>query len=608
MAAPADRPHDIKGRWTVVGLAALTWLLSLPIFEPKSVGLVAGIVFIPWTIAVCLASRPRWLYLVSYLLGAAFFLTHFRWLYATTAPGYVAASLYLAIYFPLAAWPVRHLYRNRRISPAFVLPVAWVAWELIRSRGPLEFPWFLTGHTQVRRLILIQIADLTGAYGVSFVVMMINGWIAERLLRAIQIRRGGKPADPPAASAASAIALLLVVGGTVLYGRYRLNYQETAPGPRVAVLQGDYLLSASTEGNDGPLRNKPPANDPIDHELRRLPIEADKRLTYLDLINQAAAESPDLMVLPETPWYMYLNRELRELPKTKIFGQLSKKEQDFYRRRGVQSQLQHQEIAGLAARHDAHIVVGSLAEEKQPPDKYPAEHRYNSAFVYAPDGDAEPLRYDKIHLVVFGEYVPFRDSKHFFWLYRFLNDGSWNPWGAGGYEYSLRWGNEYTTFPMRARSMDDQEFRFGVTICYEDVIPEVFRGFVADPDGSKRVDFMVNISNDGWFGHGGQQAQHLANCAFRAVENRVGIARAVNTGVSGFIKPDGSWYSLVGSSDRDPQVGGTGYRVDQVWIDPRVTFYSRHGDVFALACVALALIGTADSIAFRWRRRPGQTK
>ncbi len=144
--------------------------------------------------------------------------------------------------------------------------------------------------------------------------------------------------------------------------------------------------------------------------------------------------------------------------------------------------------------------------------------------------------------------------------------------------------------------MGDRQVRFGAPICYEDVIPDVFRGFMCDKDGNKRVDFMVNISNDGWFGHGAQQAQHLANCAFRAVENRVGVARAVNTGVSGFINPDGSWYSLVGASDRDPQVGGTGYRVDQIRIDPRVTFYSRYGDLFAFVCLGLGLVAMFDSL------------
>ena len=607
---PADRPRDIENSWIIAGLAALTWLLSLPVFEPKSVGLLAGIAFVPWTVAVCLAARARRMYLISYLLGAAFFLTHLRWLYTTTGPGYAAAALYLAVYFPLAAWPLRYLYRDRRISPTFALPIAWVAWELVRSKGPLEFPWFLAGHTQVRRLLLIQIADLAGAYGVSFVVMMVNGWLAERLMRAIQVRRGSKNQESRLASAISVVALLTVVGGTVLYGHYRLSFRGTTAGPRIAVLQGDYLLSATTEPDSGPRRHKRPENDDIDYCLRENfgSYEADKRLTYLNLIEACAAESPDVMVLPETPWWMYLNRELRELTESAINEESDTRKRMSLLLRWKVANDQHRELQALARKHDCYLVVGALAEEKQPPGLYPAEHRYNSAFVYAPDGQSEPMRYDKIHLVVFGEYVPFRYSKHFFWLYRFLNDGWWNPWGRGGHEYSLTWGTDYTVFPVTPRSMGDRQVRFGATICYEDVIPQVFRGFMIGQDGSRRVDFMVNISNDGWFGHGTQQAQHLANCAFRAVENRVGVARAVNTGVSGFINPDGSWYSLVGASDRDPQVGGTGYRVDQIQIDPRVTFYSRHGDLFALACLGLALVAMFDSLVLSrlLKRRRGK--
>jgi len=596
----ADRPCDIENDWLVAGLALLTWLLSLPIFEPQSVGLVAGITFVPWTAAVCLARRARRMYLVSYLLGAAFFLTHLRWLYTTTGPGYVAAALYLAAYFPLAAWPVRYLYRDRRISPTFALPIAWVAWELVRSKGLLEFPWFLAGHTQARRLLLIQIADLGGAYGVSFVVMMVNGWLAERVMRAIQVRRGRKNQETRLAAAVSTVVLLVVVGGTVLYGHYRLSYSGTTTGPRIAVLQGDYLLSATSGLDSGPRKFRQPENDEIDRELRRLgddgDDEADKRLTYLSLIEKCAAESPDIMVLPETPWWMYLNRELRELPQSVI-----DEERDSARRAWLElcwkvANAQHREFQALARKHDCYLVVGALSEERQPPGKYPAEHRYNSAFVYSPDGSSEPMRYDKIHLVVFGEYVPFRYSPHFFWLYRFLNDGWWNPWGRGGREYSLTRGTEHTVFSVKPRSMGDRQVRFGVTICYEDVIPEVFRGFMVGQDGGKGVDFMLNISNDGWFGHGTQQAQHLANCAFRAVENRVSVARAVNTGVSGFINSSGSWYSLVGASDRDPQVGGEGYRVDEIQLDPRVTFYSRYGDLFALTCVGLVVVAVFDCL------------
>ncbi|MBI4581026.1 MAG: hypothetical protein HY718_15085, partial [Planctomycetes bacterium] len=201
----------------------------------------------------------------------------------------------------------------------------------------------------------------------------------------------------------------------------------------------------------------------------------------------------------------------------------------------------------------------------------------------------------------FGEYVPFRYTPGLFWLYRFLNDGPWNPWGRPPrpgeppFEYSLTAGKEFTVLNL-PQAASGRDGRFGVTICYEDVIPQVFRRFVASSDGTKRVDFMLNISNDGWFGHGNQQPQHLVNCAFRAIENRVGIARAVNTGVSGFIDPDGCWHDLVVEPGRAPHAGGTGYRVAHVKLDERVSFYSVHGDVFGFVCLGLTVLVAGDSI------------
>jgi len=570
-------------RWPIVALAVVTYLLSLPMFEPRSFWPVGYVLFVPWLTAVCIAGRPGWVYVISYLLGAGFFLTHLRWLCVTTAPGYLLGSLYLAACFPLGAWPVRHLYRKRQSSVAITFPIVWTALELMRSRGPLNFPWFLVGHSQVRFLTVIQIADVAGAFGVTFVVTMVNGWLVDLLLRPILIWRGGR-AKPPRVGPIGTVVMLTVLGATIIYGQVRLGAREAIEGPRVAVLQGDYPLSVGHDPN--------------------APGPTEKRRTYLGLLADAARDAPDLTVLPETPWTMYLNRELRELPSSPIMADLNQDEQRSYLLRAESSRRQHQQFRDLAAQYQSYIVVGSLSEEKQPKGAYPKERRYNSAFVYTP-GAKEPARYDKIHLVLFGEYVPFRQSERLFWLYRLLNDGPWNPWGREGYEYSLMAGTEFKTFPIQCRSLGGDAFNFGITICYEDAVPHVFRKFVVDADGNKRAGFMLNISNDGWFGRGSQQAQHLAACAFRAVENRVWIARAVNTGVSGFINSDGSWYGLVGNSSTEPRAGGTGYRTARVMVDPRVTFYSRHGDVFALGCAVLAAAAAVDALfaGLRERRR-----
>ncbi|MEE9297012.1 MAG: nitrilase-related carbon-nitrogen hydrolase, partial [Phycisphaerae bacterium] len=191
--------------------------------------------------------------------------------------------------------------------------------------------------------------------------------------------------------------------------------------------------------------------------------------------------------------------------------------------------------------------------------------------------------------VLFGEMVPFRYGRLRF-LYLWLN--SLSPFGQGGYEYSLTPGDGAETFTMRARE-GGAAYRFGVPICYEDVMPYVCRKLAWDAElDEKRVDFLLNISNDGWFLHRNELPQHFAICTFRAVENRVGVARTVNTGVSGFIDPDGRAHDKIG-------VGETAWRVARVMIDTRKSLYSRTGDLFALACAVVWALLCVDYVLHR---------
>ncbi len=568
---------------TVAGAAALTLLLSLPLFAPWSFWPLAHVAFVPWLAAIAASPRAGRVYALSAALGAAFFLIHFRWLYRTTPEGYVAASLLLlAPGFVLGTWLIRHLRRHRGIPLVLSFPLVWVAVEFLRARMPLGFPWFLLGHTQIRLPAMIQIVDLAGVYGVSFVVAMVNGLIAELVLRRTGHGAGATDAGPLRRWAAVVVAVVAAVN---LYGWYRLAQTDARPGPRIAVLQGDFEL------HPRPVRGRRPATDEQKREL------------YFELFRQATAGAPDLVVFPETPWSMVLNREIREIHRNPaLLAAMSEERARQALLLGLSGQRHHERLRALAAEYGTAIVIGSLSEEPQPDGVYPREHRYNSAFIYRPDRD-EPERYDKIHLVPFGEAIPFRYSRRLFWLYRFLNDGPWNPWGGKDFEHTLTAGDEFRTFAIPAPSLNGHDYRFGVTICYEDVIPEVFRRFVVEGSGPKRVDFMLNISNDGWFGHGSQQAQHLVNCAFRAIENRVGIARAVNTGVSGFVDSTGRWHDLVVEPGRGPHAGGTGQRIARVAVDSRVTLYSRFGDVFAWLCGLMAQAAGLDAVTLRWQRR-----
>ena len=170
---------------------------------------------------------------------------------------------------------------------------------------------------------------------------------------------------------------------------------------------------------------------------------------------------------------------------------------------------------------------GAASGVDTPYDVLAPMRRYNSAMIFNPQADL-PQRYDKVHLVYFGEIVPFREGR-FRFLYLWLN--KLMPFNSeGNQEFSFFKGSEFSRFIMRPPSLPGEQFEFGIPICYEDVMPYIARAFVSGGEPRKRAQFLLNISNDGWFGRGIQQPQHLAICVFRAVENRVGIVRAVNTG------------------------------------------------------------------------------
>jgi apolipoprotein N-acyltransferase len=244
--------------------------------------------------------------------------------------------------------------------------------------------------------------------------------------------------------------------------------------------------------------------------------------------------------------------------------------------------------------------------------------QYNSAYFYRPDGTRDPQRYDKIHLVLFGEYIPFRRS--FNWLYQQLK--RFAP-AEYNYDYSLEHGTHYTIYEMAVPipggdpnappHTSESTYRFGTIICYEDAIPYVARNFALDPKGRKRVDWLVNISNDGWFVRflddpprvipSTELPQHAAIGVFRAVENRLPILRSVNTGISCLIDSSGRIYNEpIAASDGFPaeamqRTGMSGWFLDRMPIDSRVTFFSRHGQWLDTSC-AIAFVAVLVGPAF----------
>jgi apolipoprotein N-acyltransferase len=203
----------------------------------------------------------------------------------------------------------------------------------------------------------------------------------------------------------------------------------------------------------------------------------------------------------------------------------------------------------------------------------------NSAYLYDRNGQ-QTARYDKVHLVPFGEFIPFKFSlpwmfQVFLWL------------GPHSEDYTLTASDVSGFAPFQMQSSSGSTWRFVSPICFEDLDGPLMRRMIMSADGHKQADFAVNISNDGWFPWN-EKAQHLQDASFRCIETRTPMARAVNTGISGFIDSTGRPHDLLAS-------GESGTRISQLQLDSRVTGYARVGDLFAIACVVgsglLALLG-----------------
>jgi len=240
--------------------------------------------------------------------------------------------------------------------------------------------------------------------------------------------------------------------------------------------------------------------------------------------------------------------------------------------------------------------------------------RFNSAFMYKRNGDKAKEVYNKIHLVPFGEVLPLRKSLS--WFYELLMKIKFIPYN---FDYSLNYGSEYTVFEMTGTEESQaQDYKFGVMICYEDTVPEIGRRFALDENGHKRLDWLVNISNDGWFVRfkdeevipSAELAQHAAVCAFRAVENRLAVLRSVNTGISCLIDSAGRIRNGFIAGDlpvaAKNRTGMAGWFVERIPIDNRSSIFSKYGewlDFCCEVCVIILIIVLLSGRFFRTKKK-----
>jgi len=500
-------------------LAFTSAALLIAAFPPCNQPWAAWIALVPW-LELLARLKPRKAFLWSWLIGFLFFLGSLWWLTNLRAfagvmafVAWLALCAYLALFFGAFGALTRHVLARHPASGIqwLVVPSVWVALEYMRTHFLSGFGWNPLAYSQTPWLPLIQFADLTGVWGVSFVIVLVNALIAGALCK------------HPSTRWAYGMAAITVIGLCGIYGMRALS--PAGPRPlRVVVLQGNV-----------------PQQEKWDE------IYKDDILRRYEGLTAAAAtdDHPQLIIWPETsaPGYLALDEPLT------------------------------QRLFELATRVHTPLLIGA-----------PMAHlegvvwkTTNSAVMISAEGRIMD-QYDKLHLVPFGEFVPF--ERWLPWLRHSLPPvGEFVP------------GTKSTVFQLADR--EGQARPFGVLICFEDLFPDLARQLVRGG-----AQWLAVITNDGWFGPSAAAYQHAQASIFRAVELRVPIVRAANTGWSGCIDPSGRVTGRI-QHPSGSELFVEGRVTCDLPVGSGATVYNRWGDWFAWVCVAIVLLAVPTRLRAR---------
>jgi apolipoprotein N-acyltransferase len=503
-----------KNAWLLVLLSALLQVLSFPL---PGLFFLSWLAIAPLVVAILnaraaqtlqldesqrlIAASPWQGFLLGYKCGILWYLGTCYWVFATMhqygglgTPIALFVLLLFALYLGLyhgAFGLILSLLARRDSSYRMALlsaPFLWVAIELARTRIS-GFPWDLLGITQVDNIPLTRIATVTGVYGLSFEIMLVNVALAAAFL----VQRDKRKTLLVAALAA---ALLLQSGRWISLPAF--------PADRTAVLLQQNLPVGEAEAW---------TEDKLQSTIREFSSFSLSPLPR-------PSEPPDLIVWPESPAPFWTNDP--------VFRDA---------------------VSSLARRANAWMVVGSIGVDSP-------QRVFNSAALVSPTGEWDG-RYNKIHLVPFGEYVPFASVFSFASgltqaVGAFTRGTSREPLTAGGR-------------------------KLGIFICYESIFPNEVRTLVADG-----AQVLVNVSNDGWYGDSGAWSQHLNQARMRAIENQRWLLRDTNTGLTASIDPYGR---VVAHLERKTRAAlSAPYALTNV-----TTFYTEHGDWFAYLCAIISI-------------------
>jgi apolipoprotein N-acyltransferase len=461
----------VKKNRSRILLAMASGLLLTCAFPKADLGWLAWVALIPLLLALRRADLKcgfalGMLFGMVHHFGLVYWTVHAMHLYGKlpVAQAIVVLLLlsgYLSLY-PGAFCAALAWLRPTPKQLVVLAPILWIGLELARTWLFTGFPWALLGYSQYDHLALIQISDLVGVYGVSALIVFSNvvlsvmmlAWLETAWLDVVPSKR---------TAAVSGILLVVLLAAALGYGGRRIRTIDkmaaSSESIKVAVIQGNIDQARKWD----------------------TAFQVLTTVKYRNLSSEPDARDADVVIWPETatPFYLFDDKILSEMT-----------------------------LEGIKA-SNAHYIIGSPS--------YAAEKEtllfYNSAYLVSPQGQAEG-KYDKVHLVPFGEYVPMQR-----WL-PFIDKmvaqvGDFKPGRQGN---TLSWDGRHV----------------GMLICYEAIFPGLARAMVRNG-----AHLLVNITNDAWFGRTSAASQHFSMAVFRAVENRRYLARSANTGISGFIDPCG---------------------------------------------------------------------
>lgn len=493
----------------------------------------------------------------GYAGGLVFWLSSLYWLLLMPAPVYsvvlawVALAAFVALYFGVWTWlmsrfPFPMGSWSARMGWALAGAAAWVALEMVRARLLGGFPWSFLGVSQYQLAPLLQVAAFTGVYGVSFLV----AWFSLALYSASRMILH-QPANRHAWQAEIFVPMIAVIGC------YTAGYFAMNGG----VTPKNFLRVTAVQPS-------------VPQTLIWDPSEDARRFAQLLELSQHALtngpDASDLLVWPESA-----------VPEI--------------------DEATYQAINHFALSNHVWLILNAEDADIQPG----ATNFYNAAFLVGPDGEWRRPFYHKRDLVVFGEYVPLVKWLPFLaWLTPIT--GGWTP-GEKPVTFELQ---PHGEIEIARPGAPESSGETGATvtvkcaplICFEDTFPGAARDSAQDD-----VDFLVNLTNDGWFRQSAEQRQHMANAIFRAVENGIPLLRCANNGVTCLIDGRGRLVKVF----RDAQNGEYGpgaLTVEIPLLSPAEksapTFYNRHGDWFGWGCVGITTLLFARSFIKRRQALP----